>query len=206
MLMLRTNPALTVVMMRLAAAGSAQHARHTQRKRSAARLVPRSCAVISLTSLPGINAEETQHAQKACCSVRVGLLHSLGERTRDPRPSLCDAPDPAAYPRGPYRFVNREYFIITYRTDPEKLRALVPAPLEIEAPLVKYEFVRMPDSTGFGDYTESGQVIPVSFGGHKGNYTLCMFLNDHPPIAAGREVWGFPKKLGSPTLRPKPTH
>ncbi len=56
-----------------------------------------------------------------------------------------------AYPRGPYRFADREYFIITYRTDPEKLRALVPAPLEIEAPLVKYEFIRMPDSTGFGN-------------------------------------------------------
>jgi acetoacetate decarboxylase len=106
-----------------------------------------------------------------------------------------------AYPHGPYRFVDREYFIITYRTDPEKLRALVPEPLEIEAPLVKYEFIRMPDSTGFGDYTESGQVVPVSFRGRNGNYALCMFLNDHPPIAAGREVWGFPKKLASPSLR-----
>jgi len=54
-----------------------------------------------------------------------------------------------AYPPGPYRFVNRDYFIITYRTDPEKLRALVPEPLEIEAPLVKYEFIRMPDSTAW---------------------------------------------------------
>ena len=26
-----------------------------------------------------------------------------------------------SYPTGPYRFVNREYLIITYRTDPEKL-------------------------------------------------------------------------------------
>ncbi len=26
-----------------------------------------------------------------------------------------------AYPRGPYRFVNREYLVITYRTDPEHL-------------------------------------------------------------------------------------
>jgi len=33
------------------------------------------------------------------------------------------------------------------------------------------------------------------------NYTLCMFLNDHPPIAGGRELWGFPKKLAGPTLR-----
>jgi acetoacetate decarboxylase len=49
-----------------------------------------------------------------------------------------------AYPPGPYRFVNREFMIITYRTDPEKLRAVVPEPLEVGEPLVKYEFIRMP--------------------------------------------------------------
>ena len=108
-----------------------------------------------------------------------------------------------AYSPGPYRFVNREYLIITYRTDPAKLRAIVPQPLELNAlePLVKYEFIRMPDFNGFGDYTESGQVIPVSFRGRKGGYTHCMFLNDEGPIAGGRELWGFPKKLAQPTLR-----
>ena len=105
-----------------------------------------------------------------------------------------------AYPKGPYRFTNREYLIITYRTDPAKLRALVPEPLLPDGDHVKYEFIRMPDSTGFGDYTESGQVIPVTFEGRKGNYTHCMFLNDDPPIAGGRELWGFPKKLAEPTL------
>ena len=106
-----------------------------------------------------------------------------------------------AYPIGPYRFVNREYLIITYRTDPQKLREVVPEPLQVDESLVKYEFIRMPDSTGFGDYTESGQVIPVSFKGRKGGYTHCMFLNDHPPIAGGRELWGFPKKLAEPKLK-----
>ena len=106
-----------------------------------------------------------------------------------------------AYPIGPYRFHNREYLIITYRTDPKKLRELVPEPLQVDEPLVKYEFIRMPDSTGFGDYTESGQVVPVSFKGRKGGYTHCMFLNDHPPIAGGRELWGFPKKLAEPKLK-----
>src|SRR6201993_4215243 len=105
-----------------------------------------------------------------------------------------------AYPVGPYRFINREFLIITYRTDPQKLRELVPEPLQIEEPLVKFEFIRMPDSTGFGDYTESGQVIPVTFKGRKGGYSHCMFLDDHPPIAGGRELWGFPKKLGKPSL------
>ncbi|MFX8327746.1 acetoacetate decarboxylase, partial [Acinetobacter baumannii] len=67
--------------------------------------------------------------------------------------------------------------------------------------IVKFEFIRMPDSTGFGDYTESGQVIPVEFEGQKGGYVHAMFLNDHPPIAGGRELWGFPKKLAEPKLR-----
>jgi acetoacetate decarboxylase len=70
-----------------------------------------------------------------------------------------------AFPAGPYRFVNREYFIIQYRTDLEALRRIVPEPLEITEQVVNYEFIRMPDSTGFGDYTESGQVIPVSYRG-----------------------------------------
>src|ERR1700754_3688099 len=106
-----------------------------------------------------------------------------------------------AYPVGPYRFCDREYLIITYRTDPQKLRELVPEPLKVEESVVKFEFIRMPDSTGFGDYSESGQVIPVSFRGRKGGYTHCMFLNDHPPIAGGRELWGFPKKRAEPALK-----
>src|SRR5689334_25372628 len=68
-----------------------------------------------------------------------------------------------AFPRGPYRFCQREYLIIEYRTDLDKLQAVVPEPLEVYERVVKYEFIRMPDSTGFGDYTETGQVIPVAF-------------------------------------------
>ena len=105
-----------------------------------------------------------------------------------------------AYPKGPYRFVDREFLVITYRTDPEKLRAVVPEPLEIDEPLVKFEFIRMPDSTGFGDYTESGQVIPVRLGNETGSYSHAMYLNDGPPILGGRELWGFPKKYAQPAL------
>lgn len=107
-----------------------------------------------------------------------------------------------AYPRGPYRFFDREFLVITYRTDPEKLRSVVPEPLEIDEadPQVKFEFIRMPNSTGFGDYTEAGQVIPVRFGKAKGGYSHAMYLNDGPPIFGGRELWGFPKKYAQPSL------
>ncbi len=105
-----------------------------------------------------------------------------------------------AFPPGPYRFVSREFLVVTYRTDMDALRAVVPEPLQIDHPIVKYEFIRMPDSTGFGDYTESGQVIPVTFEGKAGGYVHAMYLNDEAPIAGGRELWGFPKKLAAPSL------
>lgn len=106
-----------------------------------------------------------------------------------------------SYPPGPYRFVNREFLIVTYRTTREALEAVVPEPLEIGDPIVKYEFIKMPDSTGFGDYTESGQVIPVLYKGKPGGFVHSMFLDDDPPIAGGRELWGFPKKLAKPVMK-----
>ncbi len=105
-----------------------------------------------------------------------------------------------AFPPGPYRFRDREYLIVSYRTDPDALRAVVPEPLQATDAIVKYEFIRMPDSTGFGDYTESGQVIPVTFEGKQGGYVHAMYLNDESPIAGGRELWGFPKKLATPSM------
>ena len=106
-----------------------------------------------------------------------------------------------SYPRGPYRFVDREFLVVSYRTDPAAIAALVPEPLLPAGDVVRFEFIRMPDSTGFGSYTESGQVIPVTLAGRPGVYVHSMYLDDDAPIAGGREIWGFPKKLGSPVLR-----
>jgi acetoacetate decarboxylase len=103
-----------------------------------------------------------------------------------------------AFPRGPYRFFDREYLIVTYRTDEDALRAVVPEPLEVVEPIVKYEFIRMPDSTGFGDYTESGQVIPVRFRGEDGVYVHSMYLDDDAAIAVVASCG--PKKLAEPKI------
>jgi acetoacetate decarboxylase len=90
-----------------------------------------------------------------------------------------------SYPRGPYRFYDREYFVIEYRTDPDALRAVVPEPLEISDPLVKFEFIRLPDTTGFGDFTECGQMIPVRFRGGSGIFVHSMYLDDEAPGRGG---------------------
>lgn len=106
-----------------------------------------------------------------------------------------------SYPRGPFRFIDREYMIIAYESDPDAIREQVPEPLEPDGTnTVLYEFIRMPDSSGFGDYTESGVVIPCTFNGEPVNFTSQMYLDDEPPISGGREIWGFPKKFAKPSL------
>lgn len=106
-----------------------------------------------------------------------------------------------SYPAGPYRFVDREYMAITYVTDPALIREHLPEPLEpSDDNIVVYEWIKMPDSSGFGTYTESGLVIPAKFGGEQVSFVSQMYLDDQPPIAAGREIWGFPKKYAHPKL------
>lgn len=119
-----------------------------------------------------------------------------------------------SYPRGPHRFKDREYLIITYRTDRKTLEAAIPAPLRLPRdadPLVKWETIKMPDSQvralakrprslslgaqGFGDYTEGGLVIPVEYERAdgtlvKGSFVHSMYLDAAGPISGGREIWG----------------
>lgn len=109
-----------------------------------------------------------------------------------------------SYPAGPYYFKQREYLIITYESDPEAVRAALPEPLEPTGNnknLCFYEWMNMPDSSGFGNYVESGSGIIASYKGEPCNFSVQMYLNDEPPITAGREIWGFPKKWGEPKLR-----
>jgi len=121
-------------------------------------------------------------------------------KIEDVRNSFAMPVTSPSFSKGPYRFRDREYLIIEYETDISALEAVVPEPLEIERPAVKYEFIRMPDSDGFGSYAESGQVIPVRLNGVSGNYLHSMYLDDISPIVGGREIWGFPKKYAHPEM------
>lgn len=106
-----------------------------------------------------------------------------------------------SFPRGPYRFVNREYLSITYRTDHEAIERVLPEPLEAPEPLVRFQFIRMPDSSGFGEYRAAGQFIPVRYQGGPGSYCHMLFLDAEAPLAGGREIWGFPEKLATASLQ-----
>jgi acetoacetate decarboxylase len=104
------------------------------------------------------------------------------------------------YPRGPYRFFRRQYMVISYRTDADAMRAALPEPLEPAGDTVSVQWLDLPDGEGFGAYSAAAQTIPCTFNGEPCNFVSQMYVDATPPLAGGREIWGYPMKFGDARL------
>ena len=104
------------------------------------------------------------------------------------------------YPTGPYKFFNRQYLIVYYRTDPAQIRKMLPEPLEPDGDTVSVQWLDLPDGEGFGAYSAALQAIPCTFNGEKCSFLTQMYVDNCPPLAGGREIWGYPMKYGCATL------
>lgn len=109
--------------------------------------------------------------------------------------------DAPPYPLSAYRFYDREYLNIYYRTDPEALRRLIPEPLTMEQPIVRFEIMKMGEVGGYGPYCEAGQAFPVLLGEERGEYIHSMYLDNLPATIAGRDLGSYPKTMAKPALR-----
>ena len=85
----------------------------------------RKASARSILPWTGGNSAANQPHRPLNQPQEISAMHEDTVRTRAFAMPLSSP----AYPIGPYRFRNREYLIITYRTDPQKLRELVPEPL-----------------------------------------------------------------------------
>ena len=76
----------------------------------------------------------------------------------------------------------------------------MPEPLTVGDPLVTFEVMKMPDVTGLGAFTESGQVLTVEHEGEPAAYLHAMYVDNLGSITSGREISAFPKKFGNARL------
>lgn len=104
-----------------------------------------------------------------------------------------------AYPQPPSWFLDRPSLTITYRTDIELAREMVPEPLMVKDPLVSLSFLWMV-APGIGDYYEFAQSIACFLGDEAVSFRPLMVAENVTAIMLGREVWGLPKKYGHPRV------
>jgi acetoacetate decarboxylase len=124
--------------------------------------------------------------------------------TFDPR-SISETPWGAPLvPRLPLRMRNTEILTVVYRTKAAAADRMVPAPLELLGDLVFVHLYRMHDADWFGRYGESAIQIPVRHpgSGTEGAYSPLLFVESDAAVAAGREIYGQPKKSGTIEIVP----
>jgi acetoacetate decarboxylase len=100
------------------------------------------------------------------------------------------------YPAPPHHFHNATQAWATYEADAVSVRRLLPPGVEADcSPPVCELWVCDYPSTSFGPYLEAYVMVRVRAGGVRYWYQPLIFTNREPALAAGREIWGFAKKL-----------
>lgn len=101
-------------------------------------------------------------------------------------------------PSFPLRMRDTEILTVVYRTRPEAVEPLLPAQLRRTGDLVAVHLYRMHDAEWFGAYGESAVHVPVEHpgSGSRGVYSPFLFVESDGAVAAGREIYGQPKKGG----------
>ena len=108
--------------------------------------------------------------------------------------------DAPLYAKPPIHYRDVHAISILYETDMEAALDLLPEGLVIEPPaLASVLFIKYPFST-LGPYDETILGISCLFEGTPRFYIPHIVLNSEMPLAAGREIWGFPKKLADITI------
>ena len=103
-----------------------------------------------------------------------------------------------AYGPPPYYYRGVQDIFVAYETDPEGVAALLPPGLEAaDAQPVCIAWGRWIPFSSFGPYHEAYVMIRATFGGQTYLYQPFIFTDNEIPLVAGREIWGFAKKLAT---------
>jgi acetoacetate decarboxylase len=100
------------------------------------------------------------------------------------------------YPAPPYRYEGNQSINVLFRTTPETLRKLVPAPLAPNPDGLLFLYIAQFQIVApmLLSYLEAGIGAPVALGDMPGNYGVVLYLDTAVAIIAGREIFGWPKK------------
>jgi len=82
------------------------------------------------------------------------------------------------------------------RVDEAAIRAALPEQFDVRGDVIEFFIMDVPAGGSLGSYAEGGIVVPMSYQGRPGGHVLYEIVTNDDSMAVGREVWGYPKKMG----------
>lgn len=104
------------------------------------------------------------------------------------------------YPELPYHYRDVRKISVYVRCDPAALAAFLPPEFELLGDVCEVFVMIAPDAGPLGHYTEAGVVIPCRYGDIIGAHVALEYVSSDNSLTAGREIWGYPKKMAEVDL------
>jgi acetoacetate decarboxylase len=101
------------------------------------------------------------------------------------------------FPAGGWLYEDAHYLVCDVDLDPDAARAFVPAPLRLDERAHASVFLAWFPKNTFGSvYREAGVFFHVRHGRTRAVFSPWMIVDDDVALITGRELLGYPKKLG----------
>lgn len=103
--------------------------------------------------------------------------------------------DPA-YAAPPYSYRNVEDAVIWFEADADRVRSVLPPRLKLAGDKARCAvWARWVPFSAFGPYHEAFVMVDVELDGTRYLYQPFILVDNEIPLVAGREIWGYAKKL-----------
>lgn len=99
------------------------------------------------------------------------------------------------YPKLPYEYKDYQKVSVYCRGDAKTLKQFLPREFELISDIFEVFILQNNEIEGLDVYSEGGVVIPCSYKGISGACVAFEYVNTDDSLCAGREIWGYPKKL-----------
>lgn len=105
------------------------------------------------------------------------------------------------YPDLPFEYNGYRRLSMYCRADGDVVREYLPEPLEYVGDAIEVFVLYAPDVSGLAEYWEGGVVVQARYGDVVGAHMLTEYVTSDDALLAGREIWGYPKKMADITFR-----
>jgi acetoacetate decarboxylase len=105
------------------------------------------------------------------------------------------------YGKPPLVWKDMRVQLVVYETDIENVRRVIPAPLEPRSNLVITWVSEFELGTTQGAFREMAIYVQVKHGKYEGDYEPFLYVDSSLPLTAGREIWGYQKKMAEFSIK-----
>lgn len=101
----------------------------------------------------------------------------------------------------PYEYRDYERVRVFFKGNEEGIKELLPEPLEYLSNDVEAFVMHVPEmESGLEEYWEAGFLLTAKYKDIEGSHMVCEYVTDDSALCAGREIWGYPKKISNTNL------